>query len=593
MPIKHYWNGTILTVESDSGVSSMDLKGAKGDTGARGVRGLTGAAGGGATIEDNIISEETTWSSNRIMDTFAEAMSVSGNPVSCMPIPNYPLHIITNIEPKQEGSGEPYPAGGGKNLLENTATTRTINGVTFTVNADGTVNVNGNATADAWLEIKRFSADAPNFGGCVMSGCPAGGSLNTYFLRWTNNSTTSATDDGNSTCVIPDAHTGAAIIAICVKSGVTVSNLIFKPMICLVSISDATYQPYSNIRPISGMGEVNVTRCGKNIFNFDEWKQKNNIKSGTAEYSDNSITITATGDDCYTAYGNNGDYTMLLKENTTYTLSWEMGNNAAEGRVFVFFYNAIDSEGSGKRYEFVSNSNKTYTFTTSTRLPYVRIRLGVDNSGEIAEYKNIMLEEGSTKTVYEPYKGNTYTMYLPETIYGGSIDWNTGELIINRVCETYDGTEEWMEVTDNSGNIRFFKSVEGYDNGIHYIISSHYKTAQSWNEHINAINTVVMYKDSGWETARFSINPGFTSKTEWVAYLEAQAAAGTPLTVVYELAEPYTIQLTEQEIKAIKDTNILYTDADNLQVIGRVDTMYQLSQLNARIAALEAALINA
>lgn len=40
--ITHSWNGTILTVTSDSGTSSADLKGAKGDTGARGVRGLKG-----------------------------------------------------------------------------------------------------------------------------------------------------------------------------------------------------------------------------------------------------------------------------------------------------------------------------------------------------------------------------------------------------------------------------------------------------------------------------------------------------------------------------------------------------------------------
>lgn len=43
MPIKHEWNGTILTITSDSGTSSADLKGAKGDDGARGI---AGAAGG-------------------------------------------------------------------------------------------------------------------------------------------------------------------------------------------------------------------------------------------------------------------------------------------------------------------------------------------------------------------------------------------------------------------------------------------------------------------------------------------------------------------------------------------------------------------
>ena len=43
--ITHEWNGTVLTITSDSGTSSADLKGTKGDTGARGVRGLAGADG--------------------------------------------------------------------------------------------------------------------------------------------------------------------------------------------------------------------------------------------------------------------------------------------------------------------------------------------------------------------------------------------------------------------------------------------------------------------------------------------------------------------------------------------------------------------
>ena len=40
--ITHSWSGTVLTVSSDSGTSSADLKGAKGDDGARGAQGATG-----------------------------------------------------------------------------------------------------------------------------------------------------------------------------------------------------------------------------------------------------------------------------------------------------------------------------------------------------------------------------------------------------------------------------------------------------------------------------------------------------------------------------------------------------------------------
>lgn len=40
--ITHKWNGTVLTITSDSGTSSADLRGEKGDTGIRGPQGATG-----------------------------------------------------------------------------------------------------------------------------------------------------------------------------------------------------------------------------------------------------------------------------------------------------------------------------------------------------------------------------------------------------------------------------------------------------------------------------------------------------------------------------------------------------------------------
>ena len=42
MGISHEWNGTVLTITSDSGTSSADLKGEKGDTGIRGAQGVAG-----------------------------------------------------------------------------------------------------------------------------------------------------------------------------------------------------------------------------------------------------------------------------------------------------------------------------------------------------------------------------------------------------------------------------------------------------------------------------------------------------------------------------------------------------------------------
>ena len=43
--VQHEWNGTTLTITSESGTSSVDLKGAKGERGEKGEKGETGAAG--------------------------------------------------------------------------------------------------------------------------------------------------------------------------------------------------------------------------------------------------------------------------------------------------------------------------------------------------------------------------------------------------------------------------------------------------------------------------------------------------------------------------------------------------------------------
>lgn len=40
--ITHSWNGTVLTITSDAGTSSCDLKGAQGDMGVRGAQGAPG-----------------------------------------------------------------------------------------------------------------------------------------------------------------------------------------------------------------------------------------------------------------------------------------------------------------------------------------------------------------------------------------------------------------------------------------------------------------------------------------------------------------------------------------------------------------------
>lgn len=135
---------------------------------------------------------------------------------------------------------------GAKNLLKVTSATQTINGVTFTVNNDQTITVNGTntSTSTALFVIE----DIPLQSGIAytLSGCPSGGSTASYYIGSldTTNWQEFTTDTGNgNTATLNEPKTIRFRIGI--RSGVTVNNLVFKPMLRLAEITDSTYVPYA------------------------------------------------------------------------------------------------------------------------------------------------------------------------------------------------------------------------------------------------------------------------------------------------------------------------------------------------------------
>lgn len=138
---------------------------------------------------------------------------------------------------------------GSKNLLKIFATTQTINGITFTVNRDETVNVNGTNTSSesaTFMIVPHEQAILIPDGNYYLSGCPEGGASNTFDLRWYRYSEgKSAYNMGGDTPVTKSGNTIESNIAIVVKAGQTVDNVVFKPMLRDASIEDDTYQPYA------------------------------------------------------------------------------------------------------------------------------------------------------------------------------------------------------------------------------------------------------------------------------------------------------------------------------------------------------------
>lgn len=163
------------------------------------------------------------------------------------PSPSYPQEIVSVGDDGSIDVGV-Y----GKNLLENTAVTQTVNGVTFTVNEDGSVTVSGTATDIAYIDIYNNSSELPS--GVVTgkeywfslfeSASVTGVSLHVYERISDKWSLTANVSTGVNQHTLSDDCTGL-LFRIVVPNGTTVSNLVFYPMIRLASIEDDTYEPYT------------------------------------------------------------------------------------------------------------------------------------------------------------------------------------------------------------------------------------------------------------------------------------------------------------------------------------------------------------
>ena len=131
--------------------------------------------------------------------------------------------------------------GGAKNKLNHTAYTRTVNGVTYTVNADRSITItsDGTNTQSLLYLVQNYELPAGDY---VLSGCPEGSST-TFDLRVKAGSTTYTNYDGGTEFTYNG--TDALESTIVVRAAQTL-NITMKPMICTKTewgISQS-YQPY-------------------------------------------------------------------------------------------------------------------------------------------------------------------------------------------------------------------------------------------------------------------------------------------------------------------------------------------------------------
>lgn len=154
-------------------------------------------------------------------------------------------------------------------------------------------------------------------------------------------------------------------------------------------------------------------------MNYEKWKTVN-IENGTAVYENNGVTLTAIGYDAYTDYRDEKSK-ILVTVGKTYILSWE--SEQIEGsRAFIFPNGMIANSVEVK-------NEKQVKYTVPVGIDYITFRVGVLKKGQTISFKNIMFEEGSERTDYEPYTGGKPS---PSPEYPQEI-----KAVVNPVIKTY------------------------------------------------------------------------------------------------------------------------------------------------------------
>ena len=131
-------------------------QGPQGLQGPQGEQGPQGPAGQDAPqIDDTKITTANPWSSAKIVETVCQPFEISGPIVTCNPVAGYPLHVVSQIVPVQEGEGDPSPENvrhivgwdsaklwhGGRNLFDISKVSETVgitnNGDSLTLMSTG------------------------------------------------------------------------------------------------------------------------------------------------------------------------------------------------------------------------------------------------------------------------------------------------------------------------------------------------------------------------------------------------------------------------------------------------------------------------
>jgi len=476
------------------------------------------------TVEDTYTARETAGGNLNIADGVSTIVkTIEGSTVKCD-------NLI------------PYPYAN---------TTKTVNGVTFTDNGDGTITVNGTATDKATFNLKTITVEiGSNY---FLSGCPSTGSTTTYIV-YAADGVYGYADAGAGKLINP-ASTNLSL-SVLVYAGATLSNVVFRPMLN-AGTTALPYQPY--FKGLKNAYFKEIVSTGRNLIPYPYEKSTK---------TENGITFTVNSDGSITA---NGTTTVNPSIFNLAKISLKAGTYAlrsfanVENAGVCQFYIDIPSDPNDR-----TGNGVTFTLQDDIVNKNVNIIVNPNQTVNNLIFKP-MLQFGTTAQSFEPYKQSVLSLPAPvENPAYNTLDFQTGKNISQGITKVFDGTEGWSIYVPSTGNEEAGYTVFrqniiplGISGSIESICNKYPYKAYGY-----ALSTSGPCQSFSSEGQTFFIKQNqYSTIDEWKAYLAAQYAAGDPVMVRYKTAEVQS----ETDLNASSDRYIAWKGGSETIVQGEVD----------------------
>ena len=431
----------------------------------------------------------------------------------------------------------------GKNMLKNDATSKELNGVSFTQNVDRSITINGTATSDIEYNIGGTSLNTSPFL-CFKKGIEyylsglKGKTIKMYYFDGTNR--TQIYSGSSGTITFTDSDKLVTQIVLSIPSGKVIKKVTLYPMLSIderdkevmnITLYGKSTQATST-NPVSPSpdypSEIECVK-GKNLFdkNSSETQIGFFTSDGTLK-SGGSSTITTS----YTSILPNTDMTI-----SGFALEW------------ICFYDK------NKNFiERIAGASNLTSNTFNKNAYYIRIQA----STNVFDLSKIQLEKGTQATTYEPY---IELCSLPNNVKDELVIENGRAKIIKKVGKyNITGNEAWaLSGTESQPYINFGNYVDNCkypatSTELPNLLSNYYLQITRNNLYDGRITLSPSGALIIYDTVH---NTSLANFKEWLK------SAG--VVVYYQLATPIEIDLGffddlffvgEENIKIINDDNV-------------------------------------